>query len=78
MSAPVPARIRRQAVVLLWLANLAIGTVVGSSYLVHVPAADGWRVWLFALPALVSSVLTLTLVPGTLFLLGGQLVRSTQ
>jgi membrane-anchored protein YejM (alkaline phosphatase superfamily) len=78
MSAPVPARIRRQAVVLLWLANLAIGTVVGSSYLVHVPDADGWRVWLFALPALVSSVLTLTLVPGTLFLVAGQLVRSTQ
>jgi len=52
--------------------------VVGSSYLAHVPAADGLRVWLFALPALVSSVLTLTLVPGTLFLLAGQLVRSTQ
>lgn len=78
MSVPVPARIRRQAVVLLWLANLAIGTVVGSSYLVHVPAAEGMRVWIFALPALVSSVLTLTLVPGTLFLLAGQLVRSTQ
>lgn len=78
MSVPVPARIRRQAVVLLWLANLAIGTVVGSSYLVHVPDADGLRMWLFALPALLSSVLTLTLVPATLFLVAGHLVRSTQ
>jgi membrane-anchored protein YejM (alkaline phosphatase superfamily) len=78
MTAPAPARIRRQAVVLLWLANLAFGTLVGSSYLAHVPDAEGLRVWLFALPALVSSVLTLTLVPGALFLLASQLVRSTQ
>lgn len=78
MSPPVlPANVRRRAVFQLWLANLAFGTVVGLNYLVHVPEARGLKVWLFALPALVSSVLTLTLVPAGLFVLAAHWVRST-
>ncbi len=72
------AGVRRQAAFQLWLANLLIGTLLGLNYLAHVPEARGLRVWLFALPALVSSVLTLTLVPGALFLLASQVVRSPQ
>ena len=71
---PVPW-IRRRACFQLGLLNLAIGTVLGLNYLAHVPDV-GLKVWLFALPALVSSVLTLTLVPGVLFYLAGHFVRS--
>lgn len=73
----LPAPVRRRAVFQLWLANLAFGTVVGLNYLVHVPEARGLKVWLFALPALVSSVLTLTLVPAALFTLAAHCLRST-
>ncbi len=72
-----PACVRRRAAFQLWLANLLIGTVVGLNYLAHLPEAKGLKVWIFALPALVSSMLTLTLVPGGLFCLLSQLVRST-
>jgi hypothetical protein len=72
----LPARVRRRAVFQLWLANLALGTIVGLNYLAHVPEARGLKVWLFALPALVSSVLTLTLVPAGLFTLAAHLLRS--
>ena len=77
MTPRVPACVRRRAAFQLWLANLALGTLVGLNYLAHVPEAKGIKVWIFALPALVSSVLTLTLVPGGLFCLAAQLVRST-
>jgi membrane-anchored protein YejM (alkaline phosphatase superfamily) len=76
-AAELTASIRRRAVFQLWLANLALGTLLGLNYLVHVPEARGLKVWLFALPALVSSVLTLTLVPAGLFALAAQFVRST-
>lgn len=72
-----PASVRRRAVFQLWLANLALGTIVGLNYLAHLPDAGRLKVWLFALPALVSSVLTLTIVPFGLFALAAQLVRST-
>jgi membrane-anchored protein YejM (alkaline phosphatase superfamily) len=75
--APSSASVRRHAVFQLWLANLAFGTLLGFNYLAHVPDA-GLRVWVFALPALLSSVLTLTLAPGLLFTLAAQLVRSPQ
>jgi membrane-anchored protein YejM (alkaline phosphatase superfamily) len=71
------ARVRRRAVFQLWLANLAFGLALGLNYLVHLPEAHGLKVWLFALPALVSSVLTLTLVPAGLFVLAAQFLRST-
>jgi uncharacterized protein len=78
MSAQVfPASVRRRAVFQLWLANLAFGTALGSNYLHHLPEAGSVKVWLFALPALVSSVLTLTIVPFGLFALAAQFVRST-
>lgn len=72
----LPPRVRRRAVFRLWLANLAFGTVVGLNYLAHVPEARGLKVWLFALPALVSSVLTLTIVPAGLFALAAHFLRS--
>ena len=75
--APSSASVRRHAVFQVWLANLAFGTLLGFNYLAHVPDTS-LRVWMFALPALLSSVLTLTLVPGLLFTLAAQLVRSTQ
>jgi hypothetical protein len=78
MIPPVPpACVRRRAVFQLWLANLLLATLVGLNYLAHVPEARGLKVWLFALPALLSSVLTLTLVPAGLFTLAAQFLRST-
>jgi len=74
--ATLPAGVRRRAVFQLWLANLALGTIVGLNYLAHVPEARGLKVWLFALPALISSVLTLTLVPAGLFTLAAHCLRS--
>ena len=42
MSSPpkLSARARREAVFLLWLANLAFGTLLGANYLAHVPDVD--------------------------------------
>ena len=78
MTAPVlSASSRRQAVFQLWLANLALGTLLGLNYLVHLPEPRGFKVWLFALPALISSVLMLTLVPAGLFALAAHCLRST-
>jgi len=73
----LPASVRRRAVFQLWVANLLVGTIVGSNYLAHLPDAGSLKVWAFALPALLSSVLTLTLVPAALFLATAQLVRSS-
>ena len=78
MSSPFPSRVLRGAVFRLWLANLAIGVLLGLNYLAHLPDTKGLKVWLFAIPALISSVLTLTLVPAGLFTLAAHLVRSTQ
>ena len=78
MTAPAPsASVRRHAVFRLWLANLGLGTLVGLNYLVHLPEVRSLKVWAFALLALISSVLTLALVPGALFSLAAQFVRST-
>jgi membrane-anchored protein YejM (alkaline phosphatase superfamily) len=74
-NAVLPPRVRRRAVFQLWLANLALGTIVGFNYLAHVPEARGLKVWLFALPALISSVLTLTLVPAGMFALAAHFLR---
>jgi hypothetical protein len=76
-SIVLPARVRRGAVFRLWLANLALGLLLGLNYLAHVPEARGLKVWLFALPALVSSVLTLTLVPAGIFALAAHCLRTT-
>jgi membrane-anchored protein YejM (alkaline phosphatase superfamily) len=58
------------------VANLAFGTLLGLNYLAHLPEVVSFKVWLFALPALVSSILTLTLVPFGLFLLAAHFLRS--
>ena len=67
-----PGGARRQAAFGLWLFNLAFGIVVGANYLAHVPDVDSPKMWLFALPALVSSVAILTLPPGLFFCLLAQ------
>ncbi len=76
-NSPSP-RARRHAAVQLWLANIGIAMIVGSNYLAHVPHDEHPRLWLFALPALVSSILTLTLVPGLLFVLAAHLFRQVR
>jgi len=77
MNTPtLPANVRLRAVFQLWAANLLLGALVGSNYLAHLPEAGSLKVWLFAVPALLSSVLTLTLVPAALFLLAARCLRS--
>ncbi len=56
--------VRRQAAGRLWLYNVGLGCIVGTNYLFHVP--DEAKTWFFALPALVSTVVFLTLIPGGL------------
>lgn len=75
---PVAAGARRRAVLLLWLANIALGAVVGANWLVHIPQGEEWRLLAFALPALLSTMVSLTLVPGALFVLGASCVRSVR
>lgn len=74
------ARVRRQAAFLLWMANLVLAVVVGVNYLAHVPSVDtgSAKMWLFALPALVSTALILTFVPGVIFTAAAHFVKSTR
>ncbi len=67
---------RRKASSWLWLANLALAAAVGINYLVHVPDTPSPKAWLFALPALVSTALSLTIVPGVLFVGLAHFLRS--
>ncbi len=69
---------RRRAVLTLWLANIAIGTGLGANWLVHVPRGDEWRLLAFALPALLSTLVSLTALPGVAFVVAAPLVRSTR
>ncbi|MFT5690528.1 MAG: membrane-anchored protein YejM (alkaline phosphatase superfamily), partial [Planctomycetota bacterium] len=64
VAASFDAGCRREAAFIMWLVNLALGISLGANWLVHLPEVDSARLWLFALGALVSSVLTLTLLPG--------------
>jgi hypothetical protein len=66
------ARVRRHAAGRLWLLNVAIGCVVGTNYLAHVPG--DLKSWLFALTALVSTVVFLTLLPGVVVTVAAQIV----
>jgi len=74
------ATVRRQASFLLWMANLVLAIVVGVNYLAHIPTVDtgSAKMWFFALPALVSTALILTFVPGVLFTVGAHFVKSTR
>lgn len=53
----------RNAALLLGLANVGLGALIGLSYLDGLPLADSARLWLFAHLGLVSSVATLALIP---------------
>jgi len=78
-EAPTRAGTRRQAALLLWLVNIALGALVGANWLVHIPSSgDEWRLLAFALPALLSTVVFLTLIPGVLFLATAHVSRSTR
>lgn len=68
------ATARRHAAGRLWLYNVGIGCLLGTNYLFHVPEEEP-RAWLFALPALVSSVVFLTLAPGGLLVVAAHLLR---
>lgn len=45
---------------LVWLLNVALGTLIGSSYLRHLPADASLRVWIFGHFGLVSTIVLLT------------------
>ena len=66
----------RAATVELWLVNIGFGTLVGTSFLAHVPLGQSPEAWLFASAALISTVATLTAVPGLLMLLCGHAAPS--
>jgi uncharacterized protein len=67
---------RGYASLCLWVLNTALGTLIGTAYLAHVPEEGrSARTELFVLLALVSTVATLALAPGGLSALAGQLVR---
>ena len=70
--------VRRQAAFRLWMANLVVAAIVGVNYLAHVSQVDSLKTWLFALLALVSTALALTLIPGLLFMGLAHLWRSTR
>jgi len=71
---PTPSRAaRRQATFQLWLANVLIGTLVGTLWLVHTPDGLSPWLWLYLPFALVSSVATLAIFPGVLFALAHKL-----
>ncbi|MDP6956334.1 MAG: sulfatase-like hydrolase/transferase [Planctomycetota bacterium] len=65
---------RAQASFQLWAFNVLVGTLIGTSYLVHIPADLSFWGRLFVPLALVSTVATLALVPGLIFALLCQLV----
>ena len=68
------AGVRRNAAGRLWLYNVGLGCIVGTNYLSHVPAEP--RTWLFALTALVSTVVFLTLLPGGLVTIAAHFVAA--
>ena len=78
IARPLSAGVRREAAFLLWLANLAFGTLLGANLLAHVPDVDSPKMWLFALGALLSSVLTCTLLPGVGFMVLAHFVKRTR
>lgn len=55
------AAVRRSAAGRLWLYNVGLGCIVCGNLLVHVP--DETKSWMFAVTALVSTTVFLTLVP---------------
>lgn len=62
-TAPNDLAARRHAALVLWLANLAGGICIGTSYLAHLPEHASPRAFVFAGLGLVSSVATLALLP---------------
>ncbi|HED65316.1 MAG TPA: DUF3413 domain-containing protein [Planctomycetes bacterium] len=70
--------VRRRAAYRVWLANMIFASVLAANYLWHVPEVEGARAWFFALPALVSTTLSLTILPGWMFWLAAGHVRNTK
>jgi hypothetical protein len=67
------AAARRSAAGRLWLYNVGLGYIVGGNLLVHIP--DDVRTWLFAVCALVSTIVFLTLAPAGVALLAAHVVE---
>src|SRR5688500_4563721 len=56
---------RMRAMLFVALANLALSCWIGTSYLDSLPSNPSPRLWWFAHAGLLSSILTLTLLPGS-------------
>ena len=75
---PITRAERRQALLELWILHALGGVLIGTTYLVHVPAGLSVRAWVFVVLGLVSTVGTLALVPGFALWLAERLVTSTR
>ncbi|MCE9595442.1 MAG: sulfatase-like hydrolase/transferase [Planctomycetes bacterium] len=71
-SSPGP---RASAVLLVWLCNVGIGTVIGAAYLRHLPANESVRLWIFAHFGLVSTIVTLTAIGAAICLVLARTIR---
>ena len=73
---PQEVQARHEAALQLWLLNIVFGVFLGLAYLEHVPEHLDSSVWWFAFPALVSSIVTLGLLPGIGFTIWARRARS--
>ncbi len=64
---PIHTPERRNALLEFWVLHVLLGILIGTTYLVHVPAGLSVRAWVFVVLGLVSAVGTLALIPGLLF-----------
>ncbi|MCK6446564.1 MAG: sulfatase-like hydrolase/transferase [Planctomycetes bacterium] len=61
---------------LVWLFNVALGTLIGTSYLRHLPVDSSLRVWIFAHFGLVSTIVLLTGLAAALCVVAARVVQS--
>ncbi|MCC6407981.1 MAG: sulfatase-like hydrolase/transferase [Planctomycetes bacterium] len=66
---------RTSAVLLVWLANVALGTLIGTAYLRHLPADASLRLWIFAHFGLVTTIVVLTGIAASVCLAFARFVR---
>jgi len=69
---------RSHAALVLWLANVFLGVLVGTAYLRHLPATLSLRGWTFVVFGLVSSVATLALIPAAIAWLSLRFARQAR
>ena len=69
---------RRQALFEFWVLHLVLGVLIGTTYLVHVPAGLSVRAWVFVVLGLISAVGTLALVPALAFWIAERCIRGAR